>query len=172
MKRLAVLFVGACIIATAACVHRSPLPSPAPASTPVTQSQAHTFDSNSGPFSILCSVQRSPVANDSYVYVTQPTVRLNSWAKTLPTRGVRLTKAVLTASVTDEAVLPSHRRVIYTYTRKISAEFKAKGDERALPELRFVVPKRIETQADDITLDFTDGQFVVPLMLNLKRYWR
>jgi len=172
MKRLVVLFVGACILAAAACAHRSHLPSPAPASTQVTQSEAFTFDAHSGTFSVLGSVQRSPTANDSYVYVTQPTVRLNSDAGTLPTRGVRLTKAVLTASVTDDAVLPSHRRVLHSETLKIRAEFTTKGEERTLPELRFVLPKRIETQADYITLDFTDGQFVVPLLLNLKHYWR
>ena len=104
--------------------------------------------------------------------MTQPTVRLNSDAGTLPTRGVRLTKAVLTASVIDDAASPSRRRVIYSYTRKISAEFRTKGEERTLPELSFVLPKRIETQADYITLDFTDGQFAVPLLLNLKRYFR
>jgi hypothetical protein len=104
--------------------------------------------------------------------VTQLTVRLNADAGTLPTRGVRLTKVVLTASVADDAVLPSHRLVLHSETQKIRAEFTTKGEERTLPELRFVLSKQIETQADYITLDLTDGQFVVPLVLNLKRYWR
>jgi len=104
--------------------------------------------------------------------VTQLKVRLNSDAGTLPTRGVRLTKAILTASVADDAVLPSHRRVLHSETLKIRAEFTTRGEERTLPELRFVLPKSIETQADYITLDLTDGQFVVHLTLNLKRYLR
>jgi hypothetical protein len=171
MKKVTVLFVGGWLFAAAACAHRGhTAPTPSTAASP-TQSVGIRYDTNGGAFGVRGAIQRLAAVDDKYVYLTQPTLVFNADGEARGTP-VRLTRAVLTASVIDEAVTSTHRWVLFSDKQEIRAEFRTKGEERTLPELRFVLPKSVEEEAEYITLKFTDGQVVVPLVLNLKGYWR
>ena len=110
--------------------------------------------------------------DNDFLYTARLTFTLNTDASALHTDRVRLSRAILTASVIDENNPPSHRRLSSRKGRVVHAEFVTRGDTRTLPPIEFVFPKSLANHADYITLEFTDGQLVVPLVLNLRNYWQ
>ena len=131
MKRWVVLLVGACIFTAAACAHHghtAPTPPTPPSPMESVGIKDHT---NGGAFGVRGAIQRLAAANDKYLYLTQPTLVFNADGET---RGkpVRLTRAVLTASVIDEAVASTHRRVLFAGPRRKSVR---SSERRARKEL-------------------------------------
>ena len=178
MKHGIVACVAACVLACSACAHRTV--SNAPSSMPpVSPPRSVAYDGTvASPFSgvrsvrIVGTVIRSETAGDKLEFVVHATLALQADGARFPRGGVHLTRAILTASVIDARRPPSHRRVIHRESRSIALDFFESDAKKTLPEIRFVLLQRIETQADYVTVEVTDGRVTLPLALELKRQFR
>ncbi len=172
MNRFIFLSVGVLVGACAAlsCAHRAH-PAVAPSTSQAVQLRPLTFDVNTGTFTVRGTMVRRDRGND-FLYTARLTFTLNTDASALHTDRVRLSRAILTASVIDEHNPPSHRRLLSRKSRVVHAEFVARGDTRTLPTLQFEFPKSLANHAEYITLELTDGNLLVRLPLNFRDYWR
>ncbi len=121
---------------------------------------------------MLGVLERFETPDGAYEYVLRSSLELVVPLDRIPDVRAGLRNAVVTAGVFDDSIQPSHRRVLLRIVRPMRVDFNVPGDVRPLPELRFLVPKSVEEQADYISLEFSSGRLVVPTNMDLKSVMR
>ncbi len=118
-------------------------------------------------FHFVGSVEKREAGRQGYEYVVRSTVMIENGGHALPPRGVRLSRAVLTASAIADGQ-PQGRRAILKVEDRIDVRIKKAGETQLLPELRFTLPASVVTKSDYLTLVLTDGRLQVRVIPNLK----